>query len=70
MNFPGTNSLRLTREAAMLALEGSINAQRKEGEDYIRVTDITVPYSGYGSWDVSITTDQPEPAVVELREAA
>lgn len=69
MNFPGDNTIKLTRDALMQAIEGALNAARKDGEDYIRVTALSSSYS-YGPWEVSITTDAPEPIVTELHKAA
>lgn len=57
MNFPGTCKLELTQKALCLAIEGALNAARKEGEDYVRVTEISQRYS-YGDYQVSITTDE------------
>ena len=69
MNFPGDNTLTLSREAVMQAIEGALNSARKDGEDYIRVTGLRNTYS-HGPWEVSITTDATTPEVVELRDAA
>jgi hypothetical protein len=69
MNFPGSNKLALSEAAILRALEDALNATRLQGEDAIRVTEITRPY-GYGQWELSITTDKPEAAVTTLREAA
>lgn len=69
MNFPGTNELKLTDAAMQAAVEGALNASRRDGEDYIRVTSISRTYS-YGDFVVSITTDAAKPEAVELREVA
>lgn len=64
MQFPGDNTLKLTREAVSLAIEGALNSARKDGEDYIRVLSVSTGYS-YGPWEVTITTD---PAVIPTAE--
>ena len=72
MNFPGTCELKLSDAAIAQALEYALNATRRDGEDYVHVTDVAREYS-YGPWRVSITTDaQPIPAgeVTELKVAA
>ena len=68
MNFPGKNTLTLSNEAMMLALEGALNAARKDGEDYVRVTDISREYSHH-PWSVVLTTDQAVGDVTELMAA-
>ena len=69
MNFPGSNTLTLTDAALMDAVEGALNASRRDGEDYIHVTEIGREGYGYGYWKLTITTDAPKPAeVTELRE--
>ena len=40
MNFPGLCKLTLTEQALCQAIEGTLNAARKDGEDYVRVTEI------------------------------
>ena len=71
MNFPGSNTLTLTDAALMDAVEGALNASRRDGEDYIHVTEIVREGYGYGDWKLTITTDAPKPAeVTELREVA
>ena len=71
MNFPGTCKLTLTDAALMAAVEGTLNASRKDGEDYIHVTEVSREGYGYGDWKLTITTDAPKPAeVTELRAEA
>jgi hypothetical protein len=64
MNFPGTCKLVLSDAALMAAIEGSLNAQRRDGEDYIYVTEVSREGYGYGDWKMTITTDKPATAVV------
>ena len=66
MNFPGLCKLTLTEQAICQAIEGALNAQRRDGEDYIRVTEFARVGYGYGDWLVSITTDVPQADVVTL----
>ena len=66
MNFPGLCKLQLTEAAVCQAIEGALNAQRRDGEDYIRVTDFARVGYGYGDWLVTITTDVPQADVVTL----
>lgn len=65
MNFPGDNELKLTHDAVCQAIEGALNAQRKDGEDYIRVTNVANSYS-YGPFVVTMTTDAPKADVVSI----
>jgi len=69
MNFPGTCKLTLTDAALMAAIEGSLNAQRRDGEDYIYVTEVSREGYGYGDWKLTITTDAPTAAVVSTTNA-
>ena len=69
MNFPGPNKLTLTDAALMAAVEGTLNASRKDGEDYIHVTEIGREGYGYGDWKLTITTDAPTAAVVSITTA-
>ena len=46
MNFPGLCKLQLTEQAICQAIEGTLNAARTDGEDYVRVTEIR--REGYG----------------------
>jgi hypothetical protein len=64
MNFPGTCKLVLSDAALMAAIEGSLNAQRRDGEDYVYVTEVSREGYGYGDWKLTITTDKPATAVV------
>ena len=68
MELIGTNRLTLTTATVMRLLEDAINASQKDGENYIRVTDIRRSYS-YGDFDIEVTTDSERPAT-ELREVA
>ena len=70
MIFPGINKLTLTDAALRLAIEGTLNAARKDGEDYIHVVEISREGYGYGDYIAHITTDQPAPVVVNIAEAA
>ena len=71
MNFPGPCKLVLSDSALMAAIEGSLNAQRRDGEDYVYVTEISREGYGYGDWKLTITTDAPKSAeVAELRAEA
>ena len=71
MNFPGDNSMTLSSEALCAAVEGALNAARRDGEDYIRVTEISQPYSYSREYKLTITTDPaPKPEAVQLREVA
>jgi hypothetical protein len=63
MNFPGACKLQLTDDAIKRAVEDALNAARREGEDYIHVTEFGRVNYGYGDWVATITTD-PAPAVV------
>ena len=69
MNFPGSNELTLSDEAIHQAIEGALNSSRKDGEDYIHVTEITRSYS-YGPWKLTLTTDAPEVKVADLKAVA
>ena len=64
MNFPGSNKLTLTDAALMAAVEGTLNASRRDGEDYIHVTEIGREPYGYGDWKLTITTDTARADVV------
>ena len=66
MNFPGLCKLQLTDQAVCQAIEGALNDQRRDGEDYIRVTDFARVGYGYGDWLVTLTTDVPQADVVTL----
>ena len=68
MNFPGRNTMTLSNEAMMLAIEGALNAARKDGEDYVRVTGFTRDYS-HQPWSVELTTDLAVGDVTELKAA-
>jgi len=71
MNFPGTCKLVLSDAALMAAIEGSLNAQRRDGEDYVYVTEVSHVGYGCGDWKLTITTDKPATAVVtELHAGA
>ena len=70
MNFPGLCKLSLNEQAICQAIEGALNAQRRDGEDYIRVTDFARVGYGYGDWLVTITTDVPQADVVTLADNA
>jgi len=76
MNYPGTCKLQLSDAAICQALEGAINAARKDGEDYVRVTEIKREGYGYGDFVLTITTDVPQADMVTMvmdelsREAA
>lgn len=67
MNFPGLCKLTLTDQAMCQAIEGTLNAARKDGEDYVRVTEIKRGEGyGYGDYVLTITTDVPQADVVTL----
>ena len=73
MNFPGFCKLTLTDAAICQAIEGTLNAARKDGEDFVRVVDIKREGYGYGDFVLTITTDSPQADVVSIevsREAA
>ena len=76
MNFPGLCKLTLTDQAICQAIEGTLNAARKDGEDYVRVTEIKREGYGYGDFVLTITTDVQQADLVTLatdevsREAA
>jgi len=70
MNYPGTCKLQLSDAAICQALEGAINAARKDGEDYVRVTEIKREGYGYGDFVLTITTDMPQADVVTLADNA
>lgn len=71
MNYPGTCKLQLSDAAICQALEGAINAARKDGEDYVRVTEIKREGYGYGDFVLTITTDTADVVNLEVsREAA
>ena len=57
MNFPGTCKIVLTDAALMEAIQGAINAARREGEDYVYVTEIKREHYSYGDWVATVTTD-------------
>jgi hypothetical protein len=63
MNFPGACKLQLTDDAIKRAVEDALNAARREGEDYIHVTEFSRVGYGHGDWVATITTDHA-PAVV------
>ena len=69
MNFPGSNKLTLTDAALMAAVEGTLNASRRDGEDDIHVTEIGREPYGYGDWKLTITTDAPLSDVVSINIA-
>jgi hypothetical protein len=48
MNFPGACKLQLTDDAIKRAVEDALNAARREGEDYIHVTEFGRVNYGYG----------------------
>ena len=66
MNFPGLCKLTLTEQAICQAIEGTLNAARKDGEDYVRVTEIKREGYGYGDFVLTITTDVPQADMVTL----
>jgi len=68
MNFPGKNTLTLSNEAMMLAIEDALNASRNEGEVYLRVTGFTRDYV-HQPWSVELTTDLAVGDVTELKAA-
>ena len=71
MNFPGLCKLTLTEQAICQAIEGTLNAARKDGEDYVRVTEIKREGYGYGDFVVTITTDSAQVVNLEVsRDAA
>lgn len=71
MNFPGLCKLQLTEQAICQAIEGTLNAARKDGEDYVRVTEIKREGYGYGDFVVTITTDSAQVVNLEVsRDAA
>lgn len=73
MNFPGFCKLTLTDAAICQAIEGTLNAARNDGEDFVRVTEIKREGYGYGDFVLTITTDSPQADVVSIevsREAA
>lgn len=67
MELIGTNKLVLTPATVMRLLEDAINASQRDGENYIRVTDISRSYS-YGDFTIEVTTESVQP--VELQRAA
>ena len=71
MNFPGDNTLTLSSEALCAAVEGALNAARRDGEDYVRVTAITQQYSYSSEYNLTITTDAaPKDESVQLQAVA
>lgn len=71
MNFPGDNTLTLSSEALCSAVEGALNAARRDGEDYVRVTAISQQYSYSSDYKLTITTDKlPAQVPQQLREVA
>ena len=66
MNFPGLCKLTLTDQAICQAIEGTLNAARKDGEDYVRVTEIKREGYGYGEFVLTITIDVPQADMVTL----
>ena len=66
MNFPGFCKLTLTDAAICQAIEGTLNAARNDGEDFVRVTEIKREGYGYGDFVLTITTDVPQADVVTL----
>lgn len=72
MLFPGSCKLVLTEEAVCAAIESAINAARRDGEDYVRVTEVGRTGYGYGDWVATITTDVQTGEVVSIstQEAA
>ena len=71
MNFPGLCKLTLTEQAICQAIEGTLNAARKDGEDYVRVTEIKREGYGYGDFVLTITTDSAQVVNLEVsRDAA
>ena len=70
MNFPGLCKLTVTDHAICQAI-GTLNAARKDGEDYVRVVDIKREGYGYGDFVVTITTDSAQVVNLEVsRDAA
>ena len=61
--YPGRNSLKLSSEAVMQMVEEALQPLMSG----IRVTDVSVSYSGM---DVSFTTDKPAPDDLEKYEEA
>ena len=73
MNFPGLCKLQLTEQAICQAIEGTLNAARTDGEDYVRVTEIKREGYGQVAFVLTITTDVPQADVVSIevsRESA
>lgn len=71
MNFPGDNTLTLSSAALCAAVEGALNAARRDGEDYVRVTEISQQYSYSSEYKLTITTDAPAKAEsVQLQAVA
>ena len=73
MNFPGLCKLTLTEQAICKAIEGTLNAARTDGEDYVRVTEIKREGYGQVAFVLTITTDVPQADVVSIevsRESA
>ena len=71
MNFPGLCKLTLTEQAICQAIEGTLNAARNDGEDFVRVVDIKREGYGYGDFVLTITTDTANVVNLEVsREAA
>ena len=70
MQFPGSNKLLLSDAAIMAAVEGTLNAARLAGEDYVYVTAFSREHYGYGDWAVTLTTDKPTASVVDIRSEA
>lgn len=70
MNFPGDCKITLSDAAICQAIEGTLNAARRDGEDYVRVTGISRVGYGYGDYVLSVTTDAPAPVVIEIHAEA
>mgnify|MGYP003427823405 CR=1 FL=1 len=70
MNFPGLCKLTLTDHAICQAIEGTLNAARKDGEDYVRVTEIKREGYGYGDFVLTITTDSAQVVNLEVSREA
>ena len=70
MNFPGSNTLALTDAALMRAIEDSLNGARREGEDYVHVTEVCRNYGAGAAWLATITTDASAAvAIVSINDA-
>lgn len=57
MQFIGRNKLVLSTDSIKAAIEAALNASRRDGEDYIYVTDMSDRWAG--EYTVTISTDAP-----------